>query len=62
MLFRRNERKDLFKPKELSISRGQKQTEFRGKKPATKAKSMAKNPPLVGHFPVRAALNEQPSP
>jgi hypothetical protein len=62
MLFRRNEPKDLLKPKELSIFRFEKQSEFSGQKPAIKAKNMAKNPPLVGHFPVRAALNDQPSP
>jgi hypothetical protein len=39
-----------------------KQSEFSGQKPAIEAKDMAKNPPLMGHFPVGAAPNEQASP
>jgi hypothetical protein len=62
MLSRRSEPKDLLKPKGLSIFRGEKEAEFSGQKPAIRAKNMAKNPPLVGHFPVCAALNDQPSP
>jgi hypothetical protein len=38
-----------------------KQTEFSGQKSAIKRKNMAKNPPLMGHFPVCAAPNDQPS-
>jgi hypothetical protein len=35
---------------------------FQGKKPPIKAKNMAKNPPLMGHFPVDATPNEQANP
>jgi hypothetical protein len=48
--------------KAVSFSRRLKQTAFSGQKPAIQAKNMAKNPPLVGHFPVCAAPNHQASP
>lgn len=52
IVFRRNEPKGLLKIKQLAFFGTQKRNAFSGQKPPTKAKYMAKNPPLVGHFPV----------
>ena len=58
----RKEAKELLKIKELAFSGGQNGLPFQGKKPPTKANNTAKNPPLVGHFPVCARPDGQAYP
>jgi hypothetical protein len=56
------EAKELLKIKELAFFGGSKRTAFSGQKPPTKANNTAKNPPLVGHFPVCARPDGQAYP
>jgi hypothetical protein len=54
MLFRRNERKDLLKPKELSIFRGEKQSEFSGAKSPHQSQEYGEKSTTGGAFPCLA--------
>jgi hypothetical protein len=61
-MFGRKEAKELLKIKQLAFSSAQNELPFQGKKPPTKASNTAKNPPLVGHFPVCAHPDGQAHP
>jgi hypothetical protein len=52
----------IIENKGVSFFRRSKRTAFSGQKAPTKANNTAKNPPLVGHFPFRAASHEQVHP
>jgi hypothetical protein len=57
-----NQPKALLKIKQLGLTRSLERTAFSGQKSPIKANNTAKNPPLVGHFPVYAHSDEQAHP